>query len=251
MNLRPACLAALFLCVTPGSTAEDLLPKNLPPPVFNAAQKQALDALVGRIKRAKRESFEKDDWSIMARLYPPGTFDCWTEKYTDGPYSFLSGAEIPDDARYEVGRIENFMFAPADDDSKMGATHYVEINYQKTYLAKCGRPGRKIYPTEYFFVRQRGNEFELAHSCPGDPAKYLTSGFSPRRRMISMKRPRQVVDSMTPAERANIRSRLLAEPVPLNTILDLQGNYGFSDDETYFAIDRICELASQPAAQPR
>jgi hypothetical protein len=60
--------------------------------------------------------------------------------------------------------------------------------------------------------------------------------------MVSMKRPREVVDAMTPAERTSIRRKLLAEDLPLNTILDLQGRYGFADDETYFAIDRICEL---------
>ena len=242
MNLRPMYLSAFLVFVTMGSPAQDSLPRNLPPPVFTAAQKQSLDTLVGRIKRATRESFAKDDWSILARLYPPGTFDCWTEKYTDGPYSFLSGAGIPDDARYEVGRIENFLFAPADDSSKMGSTHYIEINYHKSYLAKCGKPGRKIFPTQYFFVRQRGNEFELAHTCPGDPSNYLPPGFSAKRPMISMKRPRDAVDAMTPVERTNIRRKLLAEDIPMNTILDLQRRYGFTDDETYFAIDRICEL---------
>jgi hypothetical protein len=105
MNLRLSCLAVFLVCVTTGSTAQDTPRRNLPPPVFSAAQKESLDTLVGRIKRATRESFAKDDWSILAKLYPPGTFDCWTEKYTDGPYSFLSGAGIPDDARYEVGPI--------------------------------------------------------------------------------------------------------------------------------------------------
>jgi hypothetical protein len=222
----------------------DGLPKQLPPPVFSANQKQALDTLVSRIKRATRDSFAKDDWSILARLYPPGTFDCWTPAFTDGPYSFLSGEGIPDNASYEAGRIENFMFAPADDDSKMHATHFIEVNYHKSYLAKCGRPERQIFPRRYFFVQQRGDAFELRHACPGNPAHYLPPGASPKRPMITGKRAREVVDGMTPAERADLKRQLLAEPIPLNTILALQGRHGFSDDETYFAIERICELTT-------
>jgi len=40
--------------------------------------------------------------------------------------------------------------------------------------------------------------------------------------------------------------QLLAEPIPLKAILDFGDQRGFSTAQTYFAIERICELTSPP-----
>jgi len=211
-------------------------------------QQQALDALVARIEQATRESFEKNDWSILASLYPPGTFACWTEEFTDGPYSFLSRAGIPDDAHYTWGPIARYHFAPSQDDSKMQATHFVVIRYERAYLARCGNPAARIYPQEHFFVRAVGDRFQLVHYCPGDPSQ-LPAGFSPKWPMVSAGHAREVVDAMTPPERTRFRRQLLAEPIPLRAILDFGTRHGLTEEQTYFAIDRICALTS-PSTRP-
>ena len=247
MSVRKVALLSALLITAGLGGSRAQMPQNLPPPVFNPAQKASLDALAANIKRATRESYARDDWSIFAKLYPPGTFDCWTVEFTDGPYSFLSRPGIPDEARYDVQRIENFMMGGNVDESKMAATHFMEIRYDRTYLAKCGNTRARIYPQVYYFLRQRGDDFVLTHYCPGNPAN-LPPGSSKKWPMMSTRRAREVVDGMKPSERLDLRRRLLAEPIPLRTVLDIQSRYGLSDDESYFAIERICELGSASQA---
>jgi hypothetical protein len=218
------------------ATAAGAAPQNLPPPSLTPTQRTALEALVERIKRATRASFVRDDWAALAQLYPPGVLDCWTGEFTEERHAFLSRAPIPGDATYEIGRIENFYLAGNRDFSKLEATHYLEIRYEQPYLARCGNTRSRIFPREIFFVRQRGDAFELRHECPGPQPVRL--------RMLSVDRMREIADRMSPTERLDIRRRLLGEPVPLNTILGLQTRYELSDAESYLVIDRICELTT-------
>lgn len=243
MKRLRAPLMLLTLAAWHGSACSDQSAE----PDFTPAQRAALDTLVKNVERATRESFEQNDWSILARLYPAHTFDCWTDDFTDGPYSFLSRPGIPADASYSAGPIGRFMFGNVDA-SKMHATHFIEIRYQRAYLAKCGNQGARIFPQEHFFVRQLGDHFELTHFCPGDPAN-LPAGFSHKWPMISVGPAREVVDRMSPQERTDFRQQLLAERIPLKPILDFGNRHQLSDAQTYFAIDRICELTT-PAGKP-
>ena len=218
-------------------------PQHLPPPKLTPAQRAALDALVDRVKRATRASFVRNDWTGPAQLYPPGMLDCWTDEFTEEKYAFLSRPGIPDDASYEIGRIENFYLGGNRDTSKLQATHYLEIRYENPYLARCGNTRTRSHPKEHFFLRQRGDEFELRHECPG-PRESLPPGSPTQARMVSADRARAVAERMTPAERLEIRRQLLAEPIPIRTILDLQTRYSVSDPESYLVIDRICELTT-------
>jgi hypothetical protein len=230
---------ALALVVT---TVVSAAPQNLPPPKLTPAQQVALDALVDRIKRATRSSFVRNDWTGLAQLYPPGVLDCWTDEFTEEKYAFLSIRGIPDDASYKIGRIENFYLGGNRDTSQLQATHYLEISYENPYLARCGNTRTRSRPTEHFFLRQRGDAFELRHDCPG-PRENQPPG-SRQARMVRADRARAVAERMSQAERLEIRRQLLAEPIPIRTILDLQTRYSVSDPESYLVIDRICELTT-------
>ena len=218
-------------------------PQNLPPPKLSPVQQASLDSLVGKIKRATRASFVRNDWTDFARLYPAGVLACWTEEFTEDRYAFLSRPGIPDDARYELGRIENYHLGGNRDYSNLQATHYLIVSYENPYLAKCGNLRTRSRPAEHFFLRQRGDDFELRHECPG-PRENMPSGFSTQARMLSIERTRAIAEGMSPAERIDVRRRLLGEPIPLNTILGLQDRYKTTDAESYLVIDRICELTT-------
>src|SRR5262245_19835769 len=138
-------------------------PQHLPPPKLTPAQQASLDTLVGKIKRATRASFVRNDWSALAQLYPSGVLDCWTDEFTEPKYAFLSRPGIPDDASYELGRIENYYLGGNRDYSKLQATHYLVISYENPYLARCGNTRARARPAEHFYLRQLGDAFELRH----------------------------------------------------------------------------------------
>jgi hypothetical protein len=238
---RISIRTALALVVTSVVSAA---PRNLPPPKLTSAQQAALDTLVERIKWATRSSFVRDDWTGLAQLYPPGVLDCWTGEFTEDKFAFLSRPGIPDDATHELGRIENYHLGGNRDYSKLQATHYLVISYEHPYLARCGNIATRARPAEHFYLRQRGDSFELRHECPGR-RDVLPPGASMRIRMLSTGYARALAERMSPAERLDIRRRLLTErPIPLNTVLGLQTRYQISDAESYLLIDRICELTT-------
>lgn len=234
MSLRISSLLmiALLMALTASSGAQAR--EAPPPPVFTPKQIAEIENLVANIKRASRESLAKDDWSILAKLYPPGTFSCWISKNSEKPYSFLSMPGIPDDARYEVRRIDNYHYGNADT-SKMGTTHFIEVTWSVPYMARCGDSAKRIRPSKHFYLRQRGDAFELTYFCPAAP------GWP----SFNVARARKVADGMTPQERLAIRNQLLGEPIPVGSILKLQDKYQVSDEESYVLIDRICELTSK------
>ena len=206
---------------------------------LTAKQIAQVDTLVANIKRASRESFAKEDWSILAALFPPDTFACWSKKDTAQNYAFLSIAGIPDAARYDIEPIGSFYFGGSDT-SRMGATHFIEISYSFPYMAKCGDQSHRAFPRSHFFLRPRGEGFELTYYCP---APQRDPGGTP----LSATRARKIADGMTPAERMAIRNRLQSEAIPVGAVLGLQTQYGVSDHESYVLIDRICELTSGKA----
>jgi len=212
------------------------------PSVTSAKQASETDRLVASIKRASREALAKEDWSIMARLYPPDTFSCWIPRHSEKPYSFLSMPAIPEDARHQVERIVKYHYGNRDA-SKMGATHFVEISYSVPYLARCGDSSKRIVPSRHFFLRPRGDAFELAYPCPGDE-RNLPPGARAGWPSFDAARARKVAEDMAPAERLAIRKKLLGETYDVGTILNLETQYQVSDEEVYVMINRICELTS-------
>jgi len=241
MSPKPSTLLiALLMALAASADAEPREPAS--PPAFTAKQKAAIEDLVANIKRTSRESLAKDDWSGMAKLYPAGTFSCWIPKHGEKPYSFLSAPGIPDDARYTVHGIDNYLFGNVDS-SKMGATHFIEISYSVPYLAKCGDTTRRTRPARHFYLRARGDTFDLAYPCPADEST-LPPGFAAGWPSFNATRARKVADAMTADERLTIRRKLLSEPIPVGTILGLQDKYRVSDEESYVLIDRLCELTA-------
>src|SRR5512144_1473287 len=60
------------------------------------AESASIKAIFDGITRTSRESFEREDWSSFAALYPAGTFACWNGTGEDHRYGFLSIRPVPD-----------------------------------------------------------------------------------------------------------------------------------------------------------
>jgi hypothetical protein len=104
---------------------------------FTAAERAAFDRIFGDLKRASRESFDTGDWSIMAKLYPPDTFECWNASGEGHRFSFLSLEGIPESAQYTVGSLDNYMFG-GQDTSRMGGTHFMS-RISSGFVSRFGR----------------------------------------------------------------------------------------------------------------
>ena len=101
MSIRISSLLLTLLLVIAASTGAQTR-RAPPPPVFTAKQTAQIERLVANIKRASRDSLAKDDWSLLASLYPSGTFSCWVARNSEKAYSFLSMPGIPDNARHAL-----------------------------------------------------------------------------------------------------------------------------------------------------
>ena len=67
--------------------------ERAPDPRFaelTTAESASLKAIFEDIRTASRESFEREDWSALARLYPAGTLACWNTAGEQHRYGFLS-----------------------------------------------------------------------------------------------------------------------------------------------------------------
>lgn len=219
-----------LLAVGCGASSEPSI--DLTPPA-----RASLDRIIAEIKGATRESYEQDDWSIMARLYPENTFACWRESQENPRFGFLSMLPIPDYATHEIGSIEEYELgglqtAPYD------ATHYLLLRYEKSAFEGCKIPARKLWPEEHFYLRLAGGNFELVTLCPRtDDDSVSTPRSYP---VTSGKRAIEVADAMVEAEQNELRELVSKDRFPLNAMNALQRRYQLTEDESVIVLDRIC-----------
>ena len=231
MSNRNVCLLLLALLAN-GCGASPA-----PPIDFAPAEQTSLDRIISDIKRATREAYEQDDWSIMARLYPENTFACWRESQENSRFGFFSMSPIPDYATHEIGLIEDYELmgmqtAPYD------ATHYILIRYEQGAFEGCKIPARKLWPEEHFYLRLAGGNFTLVTLCP--PMDDNSDSSARSYPVTSGKRAIEVADAMDAAERNELRELVSKDRFPLNAMNSLQRRYQLTEDESVIALDRIC-----------
>jgi hypothetical protein len=228
----PLAAALGLLSASPASTA-DLTP----------AQLQAVDRLVGSIKRLSRTAFARESWQSFAALYNPESLACDPPWETHGPYSYLSIRGIPETAQYRIGPIEEFALGGVDT-SRMGASHYVEITYRWPWLAKCGKADA-LFVREHFYLRPAGNGFELTHYCRGTrtPPPPDARRTPP---MVSARWASSFVETLSAAERSQLRRSIVDAPVSLHGLFAMQDRYRISERQAQVAMERLCELESSP-----
>jgi hypothetical protein len=211
---------------------------------FTPSESASLDRIFVDIKRAGRESFDKNEWSIMAKLYPGNSLTCWNASAEDHRFGFLSMKPIPENAQYTVASLENYMFGGVDT-SKMGGTHFMSIRYTETFLEGCDVPVKKRWPERHFYLKREGGKFQLVHPCPLQEQidqKSIARVWP----VTSAGRAADTVARMSASELDGLRQQVKRDAFPLNAINSIQDRYKLTEDEAAMALERICK--SKPAS---
>jgi hypothetical protein len=214
------------------------------PLALTSAEKASLDKIFVDIKRASRESFDKNDWSIMAKLYPEGSLTCWSASGENHLFGFLSMKPIPENAQYTVASLENYMFGGVDT-SKMGGTHVMSIRYTETFLEGCDVPTKKRWPEHHFYLKRGGGKFQLVHPCPL-PEQIDQKAIVRVWPVTSAGRAAEVVAHMKASEVEGLRQQVKRDAFPLNAMNAIQDRYKLTAEEAAIALDRICKSTPAP-----
>lgn len=240
--MRTSCIVLVFLSISGcGSGAPEVL--RLPPDL-TPSERASLEVIFADLKRATRESFAKNDWSIMAKLYPASMLACWDASGEDHQFGFLSMKPIPDSAEYTVGSLEKYYFGGWDT-SRMGGTHFMSVRYEETFLEGCNVPVTKQWPEKHFYLRRDGGQFQLVYPCPDKELieKKMIARTSP---VTGAGHAAVIVAGMSTAEMDSLRKLIERDAFPLNAMNLLQRRYHLTEDESTMALELICK-ASQKA----
>lgn len=203
-------------------------------------QAAALDLIIDDIKKASRESFDTGDWSLLADVYPEGTFACWNESGEDHRYAFLSMEGIPDKAWYDVNPLPpNFDFGELDA-SKMGATHILTIAYEQALPSSCGLGMFRQWAQRDFYLRREGDWFQLVHPCPTREQieKKLIARSWP---LIDRKHAARFADRIGAQERTRVRKLVKRDQYPLAALTVLKSQHGIDEQLGILILDEICK----------
>jgi hypothetical protein len=222
-------LLALFAASSAGAQGINLSPM----------QAAALEMLIDEIKSASREAFESGDWSLMASVYPEGTFACWNASGEAHRHAFLSMEAIPERFFYEVSPLpKDYDFGNVDA-SKMQATHVLTVAYERSLPASCGLEHFRGWGIRDFFLRLEGEWFELVHPCP---TREQIERKAIVRTWPAIDRPhvKRIVDGMSAAERAEVRRSIKRDRFPHAALALLESRYRLDESRGLLVLDEVC-----------
>jgi hypothetical protein len=144
--------------------------ETFPQPVPQQATPE-LNSLFGQIVERSNRAYQTGDWSVLAEIYEPGTFDCWRGVPRAEKFGFLSFEPLSEKAKFEVSEYTQYMLGNDFEFSRASPTHLMEIRNELSGPGgRCGREKLERWPTLHFFLVQRGSEFHLTHYCPSKEA---------------------------------------------------------------------------------
>lgn len=204
-----------------------------------------LDRLFARIVDRSNRAYQTGDWSVLADLYDPGTFDCWRGAPGAGTFEFLAFPPLSSKATYKVSQFTEFDPGAPYSFSHVPPTHLMEFQDEISRPGgRCGMTERKKYPGGYFFLVQQGAEFHLTHYCPSREA--VAAGEIPRSRTFSAAQMAANVARIPAAEWEAIASDLKQDRYSGRPGDRLVKTYGFSYDEADEVIGYVCDPANTP-----
>lgn len=207
---------------------------------LSPTQAAALDLIIDDIKKASREGFATGDWSLMADVYPEGTFACWNASSEDHRYAFLSMAGIPEKAWYDVVPLpKNYPFGDVDP-SKMEATHILTIAYEQALPNSCGLGMFRRWVQRDFYLRLEGEWFQLVHPCP-TREQIAAKRVARQWPMIDEKYAPKFVDRLGAGERATLRKLIKRDEYPLAALGALQARHDVDETVGISLLDEICK----------
>lgn len=244
-DARPP-LARWALCLTPVACAVAIVCALAVGPVsaqslsLSPTQAAALDLIIDDIKKASREGFATGDWSLMADVYPEGTFACWNASGEDHRYAFLSMDGIPEKAWYDVVPLpKNYVFGDVDP-SKMEATHILTIAYEQALPNTCGLGMFRRWVQRDFYMRLEGEWFQLAHPCP-TREQIANKRIARQWPMIDKQYATKFVDRLGAGERATLRKLIRRDEYPLAALAALQARHNVDENVGISILGEICK----------
>lgn len=228
---RP-CLVAIVGAATgsAGAQSVDLSPM----------QAAALDLLIDDIKKATRDAFASGDWSLLADVYPEGTFACWNASGEQHRYAFLSTEGIPEKAWYDVNPLpKDYAFGNVDA-SKMGGTHILTIAYEQALPSSCGLGMFRRWAQRDFYLKLEGEWFQLVHPCPTreQVEKREIVRTWP---MIDRKHAAEFADRLSAEERATLRKLIKRDQFPVGALTALKTRHNVDEDLGILILDEVCK----------
>ena len=204
-----------------------------------------LNALFAQIVERSNRAYRTGDWSILADLYQPETFDCWRGVPGAEQFEFLSLGPLSENSTYEVSEFTIYMAGNEFEFSHVEPTHIMEFHDKiSTPGARCGLEKFERYPTGHFFLVQRGQEFHLTHYCPTKEA--VAAG------EVSWDRPRSATQATANIAKVNaadweaIAGNIKGDRFNSGIQFRLSEKYGFSYDEADEVVRYVCDPANTP-----
>ena len=205
-----------------------------------------IDAIVGNLVESSAEAHLSGDWSIMARLYEPGTFDCWADADLGRRYGFLQMEPIPQEATYELSQFNGFLTGDGSDFTITKPTHLLKIRYSTSHdWGRCGVPEVNRYPQLFFFLVERGDHFGLTHYCPSQMR--IDRGIVYRDTSLDASQLSQNINRLQDDEWTRIPEEVSGDgysPVPQ---IRLQQAYDFSYREAEQIVHYVCDPENSPS----
>ena len=215
------------------------------PPAVELQPTAELDGLFAKIAERSNRAYQTGDWSVLADLYEPGTFDCWRGVPGADKFDFLAFPPLSSKATYVVSQFTEFDPGEPYSFSRVAPTHLMEFaNDTSRPGGRCGMENRELWPGGFFFLVQRGAQFHLTHYCPSKAA--VSAGEVARSRTLSVAQTAANVARLSAADWDAIASDIRQDRYSDRSQDRLVKNFGLSYDEADDVIGYVCDPANTP-----
>jgi len=211
------------------------------------AESASIKALFEGIKTASRDSFEHEDWSTLAALYPAGALACWNATGEDHLYGFLSIRPVPESAGYEVWPLGEYDYGDFDT-TNMHATHLMKITYEYTYPSRCEPPTARRWREAHYFLRRGDGVFRLTHYCPSRDGLQRLGSVAKYWPMLTASQAHKVADAMSKDEKEGYREIVRTDHTAGRALSEIGRRYSIGRDEADLVLELLCRTDSTQRA---
>jgi len=198
-----------------------------------------IEPIFSAIIEQSNYGYESGDWSRMAMLYEPGTFDCWSGADESHNFAYLSIPPIPESATYETEELAEYFLGSGYAFTNVQPTHLLTIRYETSHdWSRCNLAELNLYPSHHFFLTEVDGEFGLTHFCPSE--KLIQEGGAAGN-VISARQATENLAALDRNEWERIPEEIDGNKYSSRTANRLYERYGFQHDEAMAVIHEICK----------
>ena len=223
----------------------DATESSWPAPAPELQPTPELNSLFAQIVERSNRAFQTNDWSVLADLYEPGTFDCWKGVPGADQFAFLSFQPLSQKATFEVSEYTEYQLGNEYAFSHALPTHilaYKDENHSPG--GRCGLAKFERWPTGAFYLVRRGAEFHLTHYCPTKEA--VAAGEVAVGRPSSAAQATANIAKISAADWEDIAAAIKRDRFHSGIQHRLSEKYGFYYDEADEVVRYVCDPANTP-----